>query len=222
MIFPILFFIIIFTSSCIFTQEYKEFTSELNNPQMAASLTQIPFSTTTPHMTAHQIGLTDFDDLYSLLSNPEVTATLTRGPFSKEETLQNLEHLMLQWNKQGFGALMFNDLETKKFIGRTSLRYEVIEDKQEVVLIYAVLPEFWNKGYATEMGKCCLNVGFETHNFESIIVFTSLKNLASQRVIDKLGFTYQKNFNYRNHEVRSYRMTKNEYLAIKEKAQINS
>lgn len=45
----------------------------------------------------------------------------------------------------------------------------------------------WNKGYATEAAKACINYAKEQLSFKTIFSFTSLTNISSERVMQKIG-----------------------------------
>jgi ribosomal-protein-alanine N-acetyltransferase len=49
--------------------------------------------------------------------------------------------------------------------------------------------EIWNKGYATEGAKRCVQYGFEELKLGEIYSFTALPNLPSARVMQKIGMT---------------------------------
>ena len=53
---------------------------------------------------------------------------------------------------------------------------------------YAVLSDHWNQGFATEMALASLRYGFERLGLTEIASWTLPINLASQRVLEKLGF----------------------------------
>ncbi|KKW75592.1 GCN5 family acetyltransferase [Acinetobacter sp. AG1] len=46
---------------------------------------------------------------------------------------------------------------------------------------------YWGKGYATEAAQSVLDFAFRELNFEKIVSFTSLENLRSQMLMQKLG-----------------------------------
>jgi ribosomal-protein-alanine N-acetyltransferase len=47
--------------------------------------------------------------------------------------------------------------------------------------------EFWGKGYATEGAQACLAFAFETLGSKEVYSFTSQLNIASERVMEKIG-----------------------------------
>ena len=50
--------------------------------------------------------------------------------------------------------------------------------------------EYWNHGYATEAARAVLRFGFDTLQLDEIVAFTVPDNLASRRVMEKLGMTH--------------------------------
>lgn len=58
----------------------------------------------------------------------------------------------------------------------------------------------WNKGYATEGARACLEYGFNNLGFDKIYSFTSKINVRSIRVMEKIGLIYEKDFDHPNLE----------------------
>jgi hypothetical protein len=81
-----------------------------------------------------------------------------------------------------------------------------IDGKDVIGLAYAVLSEFWNQGYATEMAQAGVQVGFEQLGFTEICSWTLPVNLASQRVMEKLGFRYEREFEFAGLKHRFFRL----------------
>ena len=67
---------------------------------------------------------------------------------------------------------------------------------------YMILPEYWGKGYVTEAVTTLLNFAFNTLNFHSIEAVIDSRHKASERVLQKNGFTkeahFVENFYYNN------------------------
>src|SRR5438128_232634 len=52
---------------------------------------------------------------------------------------------------------------------------------------WRLLPEFWNRGFATEAALKSLWFGFEVLKLQEIVSFTAVGNVKSQRVMEKIG-----------------------------------
>jgi RimJ/RimL family protein N-acetyltransferase len=59
---------------------------------------------------------------------------------------------------------------------------------EEIELGYLLAQKHWGKGFATEAANGAMQYGFEKLNFPEIIAMTDLENVASQKVLEKIGF----------------------------------
>jgi ribosomal-protein-alanine N-acetyltransferase len=58
---------------------------------------------------------------------------------------------------------------------------------EEIELIYALLPELWGSGLATEASRACLRHAFVEAGLDRVVAGADVPNVASLRVIEKLG-----------------------------------
>jgi RimJ/RimL family protein N-acetyltransferase len=54
---------------------------------------------------------------------------------------------------------------------------------------WRLAPEHWGHGYATEGARAALRYGFETLGLREIVAQTSVPNVRSRRVMEKIGMT---------------------------------
>ncbi|NNM59951.1 MAG: GNAT family N-acetyltransferase [Legionellales bacterium] len=151
----------------------------------------------THRLIARRIESMDLELLAEMDSHPMVMATLG-GVKTREETEARLAWNLKQWEDNSHGLWLFFLKETGKFIGRASLRRMIVDDKDELELGYALMPDFWGKGFATEMAQACIEIAFDYLDYENIACFTALTNAPSRRVMEKLGFQYEKNCMHAN------------------------
>lgn len=78
----------------------------------------------------------------------------------------------------------------------------------EVDLGYRFMSQYWGKGYATEANAASLELGFKTLHLKKIIAMVMPLNTASIRVLEKLGFKYEKDLLEEDQEVRWYTLYK--------------
>ena len=115
------------------------------------------------------------------------------------------------WQQHGFGLWVFHRKKDGQFIGRAGLKTYQIDGKDIIGLAYAVMPDYWNRGFATEMAQASLDVGFGHLGFPEIGSWTLPDNLASQRVMEKLGFRYERDFEFAGLLHRFYRLVAGEW-----------
>ena len=67
----------------------------------------------------------------------------------------------------------------------------------ETEVLWALHPDVWGKGYATETARAALAYGFDTLALKLIFAITRPDNLASQAVMRRLGLLYRRNVVYK-------------------------
>jgi ribosomal-protein-alanine N-acetyltransferase len=76
------------------------------------------------------------------------------------------------------------------FVGLVSIAPHHDGEDQEVS--YQILPEYWGKGLAFETLTAVLDFAAETLKLESIVAETQASNSASRKLLEKLGFTFER------------------------------
>jgi ribosomal-protein-alanine N-acetyltransferase len=135
----------------------------------------------------------DLDVLAALHADPRVMATLG-GVRSREQTQEFLTQLLAHWEEHGFGLWVVRERSTRRFAGRGGLRRVSICGADEVEVAYALVPELWGRGLATEIARESIRVAFEALGLPDLVSFTLEGNLASRRVMEKAGFRYERDF----------------------------
>jgi ribosomal-protein-alanine N-acetyltransferase len=146
-----------------------------------------------PRLTARAPRADDFPSVVSLYQNSRVMAKLG-GVLTDAEISQRIAFELERWQQDGFGQWYWFEKSTEEFIGRGGLRKLEIENREVVELGYSLLPEYWRKGLATEMAEASLAIGFTRLNLDEIVSFTEINNIASRRVMEKVGFIFDHNF----------------------------
>lgn len=133
--------------------------------------------------------------LHDFLNNPQVSQWLG-GSRSEEGIVKLIEKESQHWLSHQFGPWLAFNATSNKLIGRGGIRYVEIQSVQEVELFYAIHPAYWKQGLATELAFAALDLAGENENIASLVAFTTNDNQASQRVIQKAGFKYERNFEH--------------------------
>jgi ribosomal-protein-alanine N-acetyltransferase len=150
----------------------------------------------TTRMAATRIAETDFDDLFRLNQDPEVAKTMA-GTRSESETREYIRSAIEHWQRHGYGFWVFRDRQSGRFIGRAGLRHLIVGGGPELELSYALMPEFWRTGIATEMSRAILEIAGRL-GLTNIVAFTLPTNLASRGVMEKVGFQYERDITWAN------------------------
>jgi [ribosomal protein S5]-alanine N-acetyltransferase len=133
-------------------------------------------------------------DYVRMFEDARVMATLSPDgqPLPAEEAARWLQFSLEHWERHGYGYWAIRTSNRNQFAGRAGLKSAEVNGKPEVELAYAFLPEFWGQGLATEISQAILKRAFEDLGLREVVCFTLTTNVASQRVMQKLGFQFER------------------------------
>ena len=163
-----------------------------------------------------RIKKSDFNDWLQFHKNPNTSKywiSELEKPEIECEKWYKKQFYRYENSLGGMNALI--EKETGKLIGHCGLLIQSVDKKSELEIGYSLLPEFWNKGFATEAAKKCRDFAFENNLSNSIISIISLTNKPSEGVAVKNGMKIDKVTEYNGNKVNIYRIEKNEWNRIK-------
>jgi ribosomal-protein-alanine N-acetyltransferase len=134
-------------------------------------------------------SLNDTEALFKIYSNPELYRFTQSAPFPDVEfTRRYMKQYFIDYhNERGFGVWAVVEKASGELVGTCGLDY--FDDRPELGLGYWFDPEYWGRGYATEEARACVEYAFEKLNAPELASMTDSRNKASQRVLEKAGFT---------------------------------
>lgn len=101
-----------------------------------------------------------------------------------------LDEDLRHWERWGFGPWIV--LADDRPVGKAGLRHARVAGHPEVELVWFFDADVWNRGYATEIAREAVRVGFEVLELDDVVAFTTPANGASQSVMRKLGMTFER------------------------------
>ena len=123
----------------------------------------------TEHLFLRELNLNDKDELAGILCDPE-SMKYYPNPFSMEQTVN-----WIKWNinnykkyKHGLWAVILKGENV--LLGDCGLTIQEIEEEEVPELGYHIRKEYWNKGYATEAAKACIEYAIDTLKMEKYIL----------------------------------------------------
>lgn len=139
----------------------------------------------TDRMLLRPFTLTDASAHYTLNADPEVMRYVPDAPFSDITAAQQFLEDYLPIYELGFGRLAMIDKVSGAFIGWCGLKLS--PELAQVDLGYRLNRQYWGQGYATEASLACLDYGFRMKKLNRIVGLAMATNLASRRVLEKVG-----------------------------------
>ena len=156
-----------------------------------------------------KIQISDLYDYYKLASNPDVTRYLPDEDIvsSLEEAEQHIHFMMLEIRKNLSIFLAISSFPSNKLIGTIGFnRWN--KEERSAFIIYDLIKPYWGKGIMSTVLTYFIKFGFNTMGITTIKAYTMLGNKASQRILEKTGFSNQGTFPFhkpiRNRPVKVY------------------
>ena len=125
----------------------------------------------------------------ALVSSVEVGAWLRPpplDPFQATDATQWLTSDVEHWRAHRFGPWLLFERRNGGFVGRAGLRWTEVEGQRAIELAWALLPQWWGRGLATEAAVAAIAVARD-RGVDRLVAFTLISNVASRRVMEKAG-----------------------------------
>ncbi|MEA3461204.1 MAG: GNAT family N-acetyltransferase [Bacteroidota bacterium] len=134
----------------------------------------------------------DFDAFYAMVSNEKIMARITERALSKEEALKKFNELLRNSAlHKSFGSYKVLERTGSKLMGMAKL--EITPEKlNEAELGFMLLPEFWGKGYGTEIAKILFDIAKTYPHLKRVYANIDPDNKASRKILINMGFTSEK------------------------------
>ena len=146
----------------------------------------------TPRLILRDFQQKDLYQLASILANSRVMEFSTTGALSIPQTQAKVDSFITSYKELGFGKWAVIFKESNTLIGYCGIAVEQIDNVDEREIGYRLDPEFWGKGLATEAASIVIRYGLEQLRFPYILGIVERENVASVRVIEKLGMKYKR------------------------------
>jgi RimJ/RimL family protein N-acetyltransferase len=150
----------------------------------------------TSRLTLRPFVESDFDAVYAMRSDPEVALYLYQGPLSADETRSRLERNMAlsAWTAEGdWLSVAVVERATGLTVGDLAFHWVSERDRTaEVGFVFD--PRHQGKGFATEAASALVEWAFGVGGFHRVIGRTEARNVASARVLEKLGMRREAHF----------------------------
>ena len=152
----------------------------------------------------------DLDDFALLCADPEVMRFIGDGkPQSRERAEIRFNALIKHWNDHGFAPFAVTTKTGSEFAGFCGLQH--LDNTPEIEVGYRLAKRFWGMGLATEAARASLRFGFEELALDRIVAVVQPENIASCRVIEKIGLRYVRDARFYETNVRYYAISREEY-----------
>jgi len=134
------------------------------------------------------VTLETIDDFHHLVQDEHIRRYLMDGSIlPREWSEQRIRESQALFARRGVGLWLVHDKGSGELVGFSGF-LEIPAIHPEPQLVYALLERFTNRGYATEMARRTIAQARGQPGFGEIVAGVDEVNIASLRVLEKLGF----------------------------------
>ncbi len=153
--------------------------------------------------------------MYALDSDPEVHKYLGNNPItSMQQAEEIINHVRQQYAANGIGRWAVVDKVNGAFIGWSGLKWEtnLRSGSSYYDLGYRLRKEYWGQGFATKSARESLKYGFNSMSLEEIGAAAHIENIASNTILQKLGFVSTETFQHHEATVNWYTLNRRSWI----------
>jgi RimJ/RimL family protein N-acetyltransferase len=122
------------------------------------------------------------------------------GPRTREQALDIVTGQAAQCAEVGYCLWWWRERASGELVGYVGLNRDLIDGEPAVEIGWSISPERWGEGLAPEAGDGCLDWAFDVAELDRVVSFTMRDNVASRRVMEKLGLRYSHDFERKGFE----------------------
>lgn len=157
----------------------------------------------TARLTLRSFTLQDAESLHQILS---ITGVLEYFPNPDPPDLEHVQKLVQSridhWGDHDYGWWAVEPNGEGELIGWSGLLN--LPETDEIEIGYLLSKPYWGKGLATESAIAGLDYGFNSLGIEKIIGIVHPENVASQKVLEKIGLRFKEQTEYFGMECYKY------------------
>ena len=147
--------------------------------------------------------LGDLDGYAEVWGDPEVVRYLSGTTLPRDEVPAAIERMLEHWERHGVGLFSVLRKEDGRLVGRVgyllwdperwvNAMHEQLDGELELEVGWTIARSLWGSGYATEAALACRDNAFGELGRDRVISLISPQNVASIRVAEKIGESYER------------------------------
>ncbi len=145
----------------------------------------------TTRLTLRRLELTDAEMMFSNWTSDDKVTRFLR--WDAHKTIDDTKNMIQQWvNSYQYDSTYYWGMYLKdgEMIGSIGITI-ISEYDLKGELGYKIGSRWWNQGYSSEAARAVIDYIFCNTDIERIDAFSSVENLASKKVMEKVGMHYE-------------------------------
>ena len=143
---------------------------------------------TSPRLVYAPLAASDLDVFHGLVVDEHVRRFLMDGVvYPREWTAERIADSRTLFARRGVGLWLARDAAEGEVVGFCGfMEFPALHPEPQ--LVYALFERWTSRGYATEMARAAIAAARARPGFDEIVASVDTPNLASLRVLERLGF----------------------------------
>jgi len=168
-------------------------------------------SITTARLFLRPFAPTDADSLFLILQEKEILRYFppSPNPLTRERAERLISSQLNHWQEHKLGWWAVEPRATNRLIGWCGLQF--LQETEETEVGFLISRAFWGKGLTTEAARASLSYGFDNLGLQRIVGITHPENIASQRVLEKIGMKFTTTAHYFGMDCYHYSIDRTSY-----------
>ncbi|MCC3866750.1 GNAT family N-acetyltransferase [Terrisporobacter mayombei] len=176
----------------------------------------------TERLLLRKIQQNDYNEMKSILQDEDLMLLGWGKTYSDKEVKIWIDKITQQYEDFGYSYYIAIEKASNSVIGIMGILPITIKEVKYIEVAYILKKEYWNKGYATEGMKACVDYIFNVLNADKYIAQVIPENINSIKVAEKLGMKviddYMREHNGKDVFHLIYALTKEEYFKHKKES----
>jgi len=145
----------------------------------------------TERLVLRRLSSDDAEFILELLNQPSFLQYIgDKGVRNNDDAVNYIQTgPVASYEKCGFGLYLVELKDSARPIGICGLLKR--DSLPDVDVGFALLPDYWSRGYAFEAAVAVMNYGKEVLGLRRIVAITSLDNEASISLLEKIGLKFE-------------------------------
>ncbi|MEM8929685.1 MAG: GNAT family N-acetyltransferase [Acidobacteriota bacterium] len=163
----------------------------------------VPETLETDRLRLRQFQEADWRDLHEYYSDASATRYTVGREFTEAETWRTLCGMVGHWQLRGYGPYAVEEKASGRVMGPVGFWYPLDWPSPEIK--WALAPQFWGKGFASEAARAVQSAGRQHLPHISLISLIHSENLPSIHLAVAIGAGFEEEIQFRGDPWHVYR-----------------
>jgi [ribosomal protein S5]-alanine N-acetyltransferase len=152
----------------------------------------------TPRLVGRAVTADDLEFVARVWNDERVAPTIG-GVRSWQQLEERIERWACHWEAHGFGVTLFRERTSGTPVGWGGLQHSTIGIGDRLTVGYAIAPDAWGHGYATEIARAAVAHAFDVLGVDRLYASVLSTNERSRRVLAKAGLSVHAELDHGEH-----------------------